>query len=86
MNKKLFKYTVVLFAIVVAVININMAYKANEFASFAFLEIEALAKDEKNLDDEQGFCMKGECSDGTSCECDACMKGSTDCTPSCPCC
>lgn len=36
-------------------------------------------------DDEMEICMKTTCEDGSECECAACIIGTTDCTPDCPC-
>jgi len=38
------------------------------------------------VDDESEITMCADCEDGSSCECTACMKGTTDCSPTCPCC
>lgn len=37
-------------------------------------------------DDEKDVCTTQSCSDGTTCECEICEKGTTDCSPTCPCC
>jgi hypothetical protein len=39
-----------------------------------------------NVKDEKDVCMKQECSGGKTCECTGCERGTTDCTPTCPCC
>lgn len=53
-----------------------------------FSEILAInyASAEDPVNDEKDVCLKQECTGGTTCECTGCEKGTTDCTPTCPCC
>jgi hypothetical protein len=39
------------------------------------------------VDDEKDYsATQDDCADGSSCECKLCIKGNTDCNPTCPCC
>lgn len=38
------------------------------------------------VDNEKDITLCSDCENGSSCECTACMKGTTDCSPTCPCC
>jgi hypothetical protein len=87
MKTKILGGITILAIVALSAMNVNLESIGKRYFSVAMINIEALADDENDCpDDEQSFCMKGECSDGKNCECEACMRGSTDCTPTCPCC
>lgn len=89
MNKKKIFGSIVVLAITAAVTSWNVALNAegNNLVSLLSVSIEALANNESSSsDDEADVSATESCVDGTSCECTLCIKGFTDCSPSCPCC
>jgi len=46
----------------------------------------AQAEDPCVDDEKDSSATQDDCADGSSCECTLCISGSTDCSPTCPCC
>jgi len=82
------KFIIAFFVVaILTVIGFGLNNKMNQnLAALNLVDIEALAAYENSKDDEQDITATSECANGTTCECTICMKGSTDCSPSCPCC
>lgn len=72
---------------IVAILNVYIISDRNIFMP-NLQNIEAYAADEsnKNDKDELDVCFKQQCDEEKSCECVMCQRGSTDCSPTCPCC
>lgn len=62
--------------------NLSQAIKSNSLENLISV---SYARTE-NEDDEKNKDVSEKCSDGTWCECIACVTGQTDCSPTCPCC
>jgi hypothetical protein len=88
MKKKVFAGIAVLTFAAVSMLNMNLESIENRYLSLAMINIEALADDESDCpDDEQNIsATQDDCKNGKNCECTLCISGSTDCTPTCPCC
>jgi hypothetical protein len=73
--------------IVISVANVMWATRASD-TSFGLKELFRInvVQAEDCEDDEAEVCLKQHCDDGQKCECSACIAGSTDCNPDCPCC
>lgn len=85
--KKFFYCSLVMVVITIAAVNLNLNSVQNGLMLMDAMNIEALANDENECsDDEKAEKLCVDCENGTNCECYACIKGSTDCTPTCPCC
>ena len=92
--KKLFFCIVGAILIAIAAVNVNIALKSDNFlANFALSDIVSMAKNEGGDDCPEmsevtleSACYTKEGEYRYSCDCIACMRGTSGCCPTCPCC
>jgi hypothetical protein len=87
MKKKIISVVFALALLVTAGYGINNSITKASAFSLNLASLEALASLENgNTNDEKDVCMIQACENGKNCECTICEAGSTDCSPTCPCC
>lgn len=86
--KSKFLYGLVALIVSISIYNIHLSFTGSSLSLLNLYEVEALASSSEtgDDDDEKDQCFIHDCGEGKNCECVMCMKGSVDCSPSCPCC
>lgn len=86
--KSKFLYGLVVLVASISIYNVYLSFTNGGASLLNLYEVEALASSGETSkdDDEKDQCFIQDCDNGKTCECVMCMKGSTDCSPSCPCC
>jgi hypothetical protein len=81
--KKLVLRIFVVAIIVVAVTHVSIVVKSENNADFSFASMFSLANGENEDGDEKDQTGIMTCPDGSEIECVICLKGETDCSPTC---
>lgn len=83
-----FLYGFVALVVSISIYNVYLSSTNGSHSLLNLYEVEALASsgEDGKDDDEKDQCFIHDCGEGKTCECVMCMRGSVDCSPSCPCC
>lgn len=86
--KSKFLYGLAVLVVSISIYNMYISFTDGGPSLLNLYGVEALASSNETGDDkdEKDQCFVQDCDEGKSCECVMCMKGSVDCSPSCPCC